>query len=185
MNWDVMSDDLKEKLSVTMAVVSSFILVIGMILALTGVNIPLGIAMIAMGAIGLASAAALDWERLSTDLSGTLGKILAIVGSFLAVIGTILILTGVNIPLGLGLLIAGIACFGVASCALQWDKMKEGISGALGTILKVAGGCLFVLGLILALTGVAMPLGIGLMIAGAAALGVSAVVLNWTPFFNA
>ena len=178
-NWDSMSENLQEQLSVIMSVVSSFVLVIGMILALTGVNIPLGIAMIAMGAIGLAGAAALDWERLSTDLSGTLGKILSIVGSFLAVIGTILILTGVNIPLGLGLLVAGIACFGVGSCALQWDKMQQGISGALGTILKVAGGCLFVLGLILALTGVAMPLGIGLMIAGAAALGVSAVVLNW------
>ena len=42
----------------------------------------------------------------------------------------------------------------------------------------MAGGALLAIGLILALSGVALPLGIGLMVAGGLALG-TAVALNW------
>lgn len=142
---------------------------LGLLLTLTGVNIPIGLALIAAGAALFASALIPNWSNMEDKTRKSLAKILLIVSAFLVVIGLILILTGVGIPLGLGLLLAGVAVFATA-VALHESKMGDTVQSGLKKILVVAGLSLLALGLILVITGVGLPIGLGLMLAGAAAL---------------
>lgn len=180
LNWDALGDTIYEKLANIGVIIGPVIAVVGLFLAVSGVNIPLGIAMIIAGAaIFGVSAAVLNWDALGDTMSEKLGNILVIVGGFLAVLGVVLMLSGVAVPLGLGLLIAGAAALMVGSVAIQWDSVPNTVQGKLGLILKVIGGFLFVIGLVMLITGPGAPIGLALMIAGASALGVSAVTLNW------
>lgn len=146
--------------------VSGALLAIGAILAFSSVSIPLGIALMAIGAAGLGTAVALNWGTIKEKLQGSLGAIVAIVSGALLVIGLILVLTNVGIPLGIGLILAGAA--GLATTvAANWDALKPKIQSAIGKILAVASKAALVIGLILTVTGVAFPLGIALILAGA------------------
>lgn len=142
---------------------------LGLLLTLTGVNIPIGLALIAAGAALFASALIPNWSNMEDKTRKSLAKILLIIGAFLIVIGLILIITGVGIPLGIGLLLAGVAVFATA-VALYESKMGDTVKSGLKKILVVAGLSLLALGLILVITGVGLPIGLGLMLAGAAAL---------------
>lgn len=157
--------------------VSGALLAIGAILAFTGVSIPLGIALMAIGAAGLASAIVPNWGSMSDEMQTAVTAVLTVLGSAGLVIGAILTFSGANIPLGIGLMIAGAGLLGTA-VALNWETIKEKLQGSLGTILAIVSGALLVLGLIFVLTGVGIPLGIGLMLAGAAGLA-TATAANW------
>ena len=157
--------------------VSGALLAIGAILAFTGVSIPLGIALMAIGAAGLASAIVPNWGSMSDEMQTAVTAVLTVLGSAGLVIGAILAFSGANIPLGIGLMIAGAGLLGTA-VALNWGTIKEKLQGSLGAILAIVSGALLVIGLILALTGVGIPLGIGLILAGAAGLATTAAV-NW------
>ena len=157
--------------------VSGALLAIGAILAFTGVSIPLGIALMAIGAAGLASAIVPNWGSMSDEMQTAVTAVLTVLGSAGLVIGSILTFSGANIPLGIGLMIAGAGLLGTA-VALNWGTIKEKLQGSLGAILAIVSGALLVIGLILALTGVGIPLGIGLILAGAAGLATT-VAANW------
>ena len=157
--------------------VSGALLAIGAILAFTGVSIPLGIALMAIGAAGLASAIVPNWDNMSDKMQTAVTAVLTVLGSAGLVIGAILAFSGANIPLGIGLMIAGAGLLGTA-VALNWGTIKEKLQGSLGAIVAIVSGALLVIGLILALTGVGIPLGIGLILAGAAGLATTAAV-NW------
>ena len=157
--------------------VSGALLAIGAILAFTGVSIPLGIALMAIGAAGLASAIVPNWGSMSDEMQTAVTAVLTVLGSAGLVIGAILAFSGANIPLGIGLMIAGAGLLGTA-VALNWGTIKEKLQGSLGAIVAIVSGALLVIGLILALTGVGIPLGIGLILAGAAGLATTAAV-NW------
>ena len=157
--------------------VSGALLAIGAILAFTGVSIPLGIALMAIGAAGLASAIVPNWGSMSDEMQTAVTAVLTVLGSAGLVIGAILAFSGANIPLGIGLMIAGAGLLGTA-VALNWGTIKEKLQGSLGAIMAIVSGALLVIGLILALTGVGIPLGIGLILAGAAGLATT-VAANW------
>ena len=157
--------------------VSGALLAIGAILAFTGVSIPLGIALMAIGAAGLASAIVPNWGSMSDEMQTAVTAVLAVLGIAGLVIGAILAFSGANIPLGIGLMIAGAGLLGTA-VALNWETIKEKLQGSLGAIVAIVSGALLVIGLILALTGAGIPLGIGLILAGAAGLATTAAV-NW------
>ena len=157
--------------------VSGALLAIGAILAFTSVSIPLGIALMAIGAAGLASAIVPNWGSMSDEMQTAVTAVLTVLGSAGLVIGAILAFSGANIPLGIGLMIAGAGLLGTA-VALNWGTIKEKLQGSLGAIMAIVSGALLVIGLILALTGVGIPLGIGLILAGAAGLATTAAV-NW------
>lgn len=101
---------------------------LGAILTFSGVNIPLGISLLAVGAIALAEVVSLNWDTIVTALQGQIGEITAIVSAALLVLGIILCATGVFIPLGVALIAAG-AIGLVTVAALNWDaildKLKE------------------------------------------------------------
>lgn len=166
LNWDSIKDKIESSLDAIVAIVSGVLLVIGLILAISGVGIPIGIALILLGATGLTAAAAANWNAIKEKLQGSLGAIVAILSGFLLVIGLVLAFTGVGIPLGIGLILVGAAGLGTTVNA-NWDAIKTKIQAVFEKILAVASKAALVIGLILTVTGVAFPLGIALILAGA------------------
>lgn len=159
------------------AVVSTALLVIGIILLCTGQITPLSIGLVVAGAAGLATTVAINWKAIVEALRGPIGEITAIVSGALIVLGAILAFSGVALPLGIGLMLAGAA--GLATVvAINWNSIVEALQGPVGTITAIISGALLVLGIILLFTGVGIPLGLGLILAGAAGLA-TVVAFNW------
>ena len=177
LNTNLLSDEVKNTVAVISGIVAGALLVIGTILAVTGANLPLGIALMAGGALTLGAAIVPNWNSLSEPVRNTITGIMSFVGGMLLVLGAVFTFTGANIPLGIGLMLAGAAGLGTA-VALNWDSIKEALQGSVGGIAALLGGALLVLGAILLFTGVGIPLGLGLMLAGAASLG-TVVAVNW------
>ena len=177
MNTDLLSDDVKEVIAVITSAVSLALLAVGAILAFTGANIPLGIGLMASGALMLGGSVIPNWNSLSDSVQETISIIMTAVGGALLVLGAILAFSGVNIPLGIGFMLVGAASLGTA-LALNWDSVVNALQGPVGGIVALLSGALLVLGAILLFTGVGIPLGIGLMVAGAAGLA-TVVAVNW------
>lgn len=177
LNWNTITTVLQGTIGAITTIVSASLLVIGAVLAFSGVSILLGLGLMAAGAAGLTATAAANWDTIVTALQGPVGKITALISGSLLVIGAILIFTGVAIPLGLGLMIAGAAGL-AATVAVNWDAIVTALQGPIGKIVAIVSGALLVLGIILVCTGVGIPLGIGLIVAGAAGLAAEAAI-NW------
>lgn len=178
-NWDTISEALQGPIGVITAIVSAALLVIGAILAFSGANIALGIGMMIVGAAGLAAVVMVNWDTISEALQGPIGTITAIVGAALLVLGAIFAFTGANIPLGIGMMLVGAAGL-AATVAVNWDTINKKLQGPLGGVVAIVGAALLALGAVLTFTGAALPLGIGLLIAGAAAAGLAAKAgVNW------
>ena len=125
----------------------------------------------------MAAVAVVNWDSIREALEGPLGKVLAIVSAALLVLGAVLAFSGAAVPLGIGLMVAGAA--GLAAVAVvNWDSIRAALQGPIGRITAIVSAALLVLGAVLTFTGAAIPLGIGLMVAGAAGLAAVAVV-NW------
>ena len=153
------------------------LLALGAVLAFSGANIPLGIALMILGAIAIWDAVSENWGAIKELLQGPLGWAVAILSVAALVIGAILIFSGANIPLGLGLLILG--AVGLASAVVaNWNYIVEALQGPLGLVIGLLGAALLVLGIILLFTGVGVPLGLGLILIGAAGLA-AAIAPNW------
>ena len=182
MNTTALSDEVKEVIAIITSTVSVALLAVGAVLAFTGANIPLGIALMAGGALIMATAILPNWNTLSDSVKETISIIMAAVGGALLVLGAVLAFSGVNIPLGIGLMVAGAISLGT-SMALNWNAISDALQGPIGAITALVSGALLALGIILLLTGVGIPLGIGLIIAGAAGLG-TVVAVNWNFLTN-
>ena len=177
LNTNKLSDEVKGVIAIISGAVSVALLAVGAILAFTGVNIPLGIALMGGGALVMGTAIIPRWNELSDSVKNTLSIIMAAVGGAALAIGAILAFTGVGIPLGIGLMLVGAASLGT-SIALNWNAIVDALRGPVGLVTGIISGALLALGAILLFTGVGIPLGIGLMLAGAAGLG-TVVALNW------
>lgn len=176
-NWERMPEEIQGVVSAVMAVLGTALLAVGAILALSGVSLPLGLGLMAAGAVLLAADAALNWEELSSDVERTVGIIEALVGGALLAIGAVLAFSGVNIPLGLGLLAVGAVSLGTAY-AQNWQNMPDSVKSVIATIKLAVGGAMLVVGAILALSGVNVPLGLGLLAVGAVSMG-TALTDDW------
>lgn len=168
---------IKSEMSELEIYLSGALLAIGAVLAFTGASIPLGIALMVIGAAGLANALSVNWDKMPKEIRSALTKVLLVLGAAALVIGAILAFTGASIPLGIGLMIAGAAAIGTAA-ALNWNYLKKAISGDLAFLMGTVGAALLVLGIILVATGAALPLGIALIMAGAIGL-ITPIALNW------
>lgn len=167
---------LKDQLGAIELLLGTALLALGAILAFTGVNVPLGVTLMALGAASMWAAISGDKSALKKQIEGPIETIFNIVSMALLVLGAILLFTGVAPQLGLALLVIGAAGL-AAELALNWDWLKEELSGRLGVITAIVSGALLVLGVILTMAG-AWKVGLPLMIAGAAGLGMVAAV-NW------
>ena len=177
LNTNALSDEVKGVIAIIAAAVSVALLAVGAVLAFTGINIPLGIALMAGGALTMGTAIVPNWNELSDSVQNVISIIMAAVGGAALVVGAILAFTGANIPLGIGLMLVGAASLGTA-IALNWESISEALTGPVGTITALISGAVLALGAILAFTGVGIPIGIALMLVGAAGLA-TVTALNW------
>lgn len=176
-NWSAVKDALQGSAGMIISLLSGAFLVLGAILAFSGANIPLGIGLMAVGAVGLATAIAANWETIKNKLKGPIGGIVALISGATLALGAVLAFSGANIPLGIALMAVGAAGL-VTTVAVNWETIKENLRGPVGGVVAIVSGALLALGAILAFTGVALPLGIGLMAAGTIGLAATAS-LNW------
>ena len=168
LNWNSISDALSSPLSRVGVLISGAVLALGAILAFSGGNLPLGIALMAVGAVSLASVVTLSWNGLSDRMKVLIGKIGAALGAALLVIGGVLAFSGANLPLGIGLLVAGAVSLGTAA-ALNWNSVVNAIRKVTSVISGILGGSLIVLGVLLCMSGVGIGLGLAVLAAGLAA----------------
>lgn len=179
--------EIQKKIENTLAeittIVSGFMLAVGAILVVTGVKIPLGVSLMAAGAVGLAATVGLNWTAMSSELANTLALITGVVGGFLLALGAIMTFSGANLPLGISLMALGGASLATAA-VINWHNSDQHLTDALTTLTGVLAGASLAVGAILAFTGVAIGLGIALMAIGAATL-VSAAALNWNSISSA
>ena len=174
---------IEDTLAEITTIVSGFMLAVGAILVVIGVNIPLGVGLMAAGAVGLAATVGLNWTAMSSELASTLALITGVVGGFLLALGAIMAFSGANLPLGIALMALGGASL-VSAAVINWHNSDRHLTDALTTLTGVLAGASLAVGAMLAFTGVATGLGIALMAVGAVTL-VSAAALNWNSISDA
>ena len=167
LKWNEMSEKIKTLISVIMAVVGVAFLVVGFIVI--SHNLPLGIALIALGAVALTAVVALNWNEIKDNIEMIVLAIMAVVSVALLVLGAVLAFSGAHLVLGIALIAAGAVGL-CTSLALMWNSLPEKVKNVISIIAATVGAALIVLGVILAATGVNLPLGIALIAAGAATL---------------
>lgn len=176
-NWGEVEEFLQGSVGFVTGLLSGALLVLGAILLFSGANIPLGLGLMAAGAIGLAASIAANWDTVQQALEGPVGTITALVSSALLALGAILLFSGAAIPLGIGLMTVG--AVGLAtSIAANWNTVQNALGGPISAVTAIASAALLVLGIILLFTGAAVPLGLGLMAVGAVGLAAT-IAPNW------
>lgn len=176
-NWNAIVEALQGPIGVITALLSTALLAIGAILTFSGANIPLGIGLMVAGAVGLAAVIAINWGTISKALKGPIGAVTAVVSGALLTVGAILAFSGANIPLGIGLMVAGAAGL-AATAAANWGTIMDKLRGPVGKVTAIVSGALLALGAVLTFSGANLPIGIGLMVAGAAGLATT-IAANW------
>lgn len=171
------STEYQSKIEKMVVLTSMALLAIGAILAFSGINIPLGIGMMALGAAGLVSQIATNWSAVQDALSGGVGAVVAILSTALLALGAVLAFSGANVPLGIGLMLVGAIGLGT-SIAANWNSIIEAMQGPIGAVVAIVSTALLAIGAILVFSGAGIPLGIGLLAAGAVGL-VTAAATNW------
>lgn len=128
LDWNELPEGVRGTVSIIESIVAPALLVIGAVLTFSGANVPLGLMLLAGGALALAHLATLNWNEMPEGVRATVSKILDVVSTALIVIGVILCVTGVGIPLGIACIVAGVGAM-VVEAALNWDfivdKVKE------------------------------------------------------------
>ena len=170
LNWNSLKETLQTHAGLICAA-EGILLAIGVILAFTAVATPLGIALIAANAVGLATEVAVNWDAWQESILNTVNAICDYGGAALIAIGAMLLFSGANIPLGIGLILAGIAGRKLAD-AIPWNDQaaKSELDGVFSQICAVSGTLLVAVGMILLFSGAGTAIGLGMLAAGAALL---------------
>ena len=177
-NFDIYGDKIKSKLDIITAYVSGALLAIGAILTFSGANIPLGISLMAAGAIGLVTLLTTNWGAMDSKLLNTIETIMLVLTTAFLVIGAILFFTSASPGLGVSLMVAGITGLAAASI-IDWSFCSEKLKGVIGILLSILMTALLVIGGIMTFSGTFVAQGIALMAAGAAGL-VTVMSINWS-----
>lgn len=178
-NWDLLGTNLVGALANTLADISPYIALFGAVLLFVPKKQALGIGLIISGialfAVGEVGA---NWELLGTNLTSALTKIFSEISPFIVVFGLLLAMVPGMMAVGIGMIVAGSAMFAFSVIAPNWDSITQALRGPLGKTLAMIGGFLVVLGLMLIFSGVGIPLGIGMLLAGGVSLA-AAIAPNW------
>lgn len=176
-NWSKLPQQVRDAITGALVLVGMSLLIIGAILAFSGVATPLGIGMMAAGALVLWAAVGLNWSSMDAQLQTVVSTLMGILGVALLVIGAVLAFSGAGTPLGIGLMIVGAASL-AAAVALNWDALRANIDQVVTVLFAVLSVAMLVLGAVLLFSGAATPLGLGLLVLGAAALA-HQIEVNW------
>ena len=169
--------------------ISAGLLLIGILLCFTPL-LPLGIGLIAAGVAGLGyTATKIDWKAVGANISNFVEenkRLIIGISAGLLVIGILLCFTPM-LPLGISLIAAGVVGLGYTATKVDWKAIGNKISNFIeenkGLLIGVSAGLLLI-GILLCITGVRVPLGIGLIVAGVAGLGYTATKIDWNAPVN-
>ena len=125
-HWDQLSKEMQNSISLILTVIGVSLLAVGAVLLFSGVNAGVGLGLMLAGGIAAGTAVALNWDAVRGFVSESINGILVALGAALLVVGAIFLFSGANIPLGIGLMIAGGISLG-AAVALNWDTIHEKI----------------------------------------------------------
>ena len=117
------------------------------------------------------------WGKIAQYVRENLEAIELLVDIFGFSIGVAMLLSG-HIGYGLGLMLY-FGYKGVQAVSENWGTIKTQMQGSIGEITAIVSGALLVLGAALTFSGASIPIGLGMMVAGAAGLA-TAVVANWS-----
>ena len=159
------------------AIIDVSAMALGLILATHG-QLPIGLGLMAMGALDMGASIVAYSDTLSPEIKAIVAGILGIAG-IAFVVGAIFAFSGGNIPLGIGLMAAGIGAISGSYkiVSVNWDSISEILRGPIGTAVAVVSGAALVLGILALLCG-AVPIGLGLILSGAAGLATT-IAANW------
>lgn len=178
-NWDLLGTNLVGALANMLIDISPYIALFGALLLFVPGKQALGIGLIIAGialfAVGEVGA---KWELLGTNLTSALTKIFSEISPYIVVFGLLLAMVPGMMAVGIGMIVAGSAMFAFSVIAPNWDSITQALRGPLGKTLAMIGGFLVVLGLMLIFSGVGIPLGIGMLLAGGVSLA-AAIAPNW------
>lgn len=159
--------------------IGPWIAIIGIALTCLG-HFVTGIAMILSGVAAFKLGdEELDWSSLGSKIKEVLASTLQDVGLLVAVIGILLCCIG-QFAKGLALILFGYAAFQTGKAIeTDWDAMGASLSEALAlTLAKISAFCI-VIGIILCFVPGMLAHGIGLIIAGLAAISYTATTPSW------
>lgn len=175
-------EEINKTLTAIMAVVAVSMIAIGLILLFTG-NIAWGLGTIILGvALEGVTMAAASQTDFGQDVIQAILTIQAVASGALLAIGIILCFLLGPSPVTIGLIVAGGALL-VGTVGALIGLNPSDIQTWLSIITGIAGGAMLALGIILCMVG-SIPVGVGLIIAGAASLGF-AVAINWDAIWDA
>lgn len=180
--WNSCEDPLASALEGITNILAGGMLAIGALMAFSGVDIPMGIAFMVAGAAVLGSSAAIDWKSIENPVSSVLTTLEVILGGAELALGAILAFTGINIPLGVGLMAIGAATL-FSAVALNWSDLSDKTKHVISVIEGIVGTAFLVLGAILTFSGGSLVLGIALLAGGALMLA-NTISLNWNTVSN-
>lgn len=166
LDYKYTEDKVKSVLSSIANILSVALLAVGAVLAFSGANVPIGIALMIGGATALATNIALNWNGISDNVKDVISVIAGIVGAAFLVLGAILTFGGINIPIGIALLVAGASML-ISAVAANWDWVKDTVKSILAAMFSIVSVATLVLGVLLLFSGAGIPLGLGLIAAGA------------------
>ena len=170
------SDFVKENLEAVEAIAHLFEFAVGLIMVCSNPTSLLGWGLLVYGGYKLWQDGTTNWGAISEQLQGTLGEIVAIASGALLALGIILVASGVATPLGIGLIAAG-AIGLAATVTANWNTLMEELRGPIGEVVALISGASLLLGILLCVAGM-LPLGLGLIAAGAAGLATT-IAANW------
>ena len=171
---DEISQKTKDALSNVLIIAGIVAIIIG-ILCCVAQQWAVGIGLIVTGAISLVGSVALNWKGIKQKIKGAFGGVLTIVGIVAIIIG-ILCCTAQMWGIGIGLIVTGALAVGTV-VVVNWDSIKTMLKGKLGVALAIVGLVSIILG-ILCCVAQMWGLGIGMIVAGAVAVG-TVVAINW------
>lgn len=160
--------------------ISGWLMALGCILLATG-NIGWGIGLLIAGAVGS------EYTEAQVGDGSSLQELVDKLTNILVIAGTVAILLGILLCMasmwGLGIKLIAIGAISVGgSVAVNWNSIKEKLQTSFGGWLVLGGVIAIVLGILLCFTPM-LPLGIGLIVLGAAAV-VAPIVANWDAITN-
>lgn len=161
-------EETKRMITSIMTVAGGAMIALGLLLIVCN-QLPIGIACLAVGVALIVAASILSGESVIELIKQSLTGILLLVAPFAAAIGLVLIATGANLALGLACLVMGVAMM-VAGVVMSYNTMSDELRQTIGTWMSIIGAALIVIGVILICTGAGIPLGLGLLMAGAMSL---------------
>ena len=191
-NWDTITKQVSRAIEENkglLAGAAAGLLLIGILLCFTPM-LALGIALIATGVIGLGYVATkIDWRGIGENISNFVEenkRLIIGISAGLLVIGILLCFTPM-LPLGISLIAAGVVGLGYTATKVDWkaigNKISKFVEENKGLLIGVSAGLLLI-GILLCITGVGVPLGIGLIAAGVAGLGYTATKIDWNAPVN-